>query len=88
MDFLSRAWCNFAVQTLQPDHNDHHQLVVQDQSMALLDKQMIIKKIETSPYMVSPMAINILNELIISMNLFFLLLSFFFFLSNKCYDKL
>ncbi|KAL5548872.1 hypothetical protein UlMin_004103 [Ulmus minor] len=30
MDFLSNAWCNFAVQTLQPDQ-------LQDNSMALLD---------------------------------------------------
>ncbi|GMN62796.1 hypothetical protein TIFTF001_031868 [Ficus carica] len=39
MDFLSHAWCNFAVQALQPDH--HH-----DQSMALLENPMIVTKIE------------------------------------------
>ncbi|KAF3452862.1 hypothetical protein FNV43_RR03295 [Rhamnella rubrinervis] len=46
MDFLSRAWCNFAVQALQPD--------LQDQSVAaVLDNQ--IAKLEintkTAPYM-------------------------------------
>lgn len=46
MDFLSRTWCNFAVQALQPD--------LQDQSMVVLDNQ--IAKLEsntmTAPYMV------------------------------------
>ncbi|KAJ8767454.1 hypothetical protein K2173_017498 [Erythroxylum novogranatense] len=36
MDFLSRTWCNFAVQTLQPELQDH-------QSIFLLDNQ--IKKL-------------------------------------------
>ncbi|GLT49626.1 hypothetical protein SLA2020_231720 [Shorea laevis] len=28
MDFLSRAWCNFAVQTLQPGDQLHHQSII------------------------------------------------------------
>lgn len=47
MDFLSRTWCNFAVQALQPD--------LQDQSMAVLDNQIAkleISNTKTAPYMV------------------------------------
>ena len=59
MDFLSHAWCNFAVQALQPDNLHQQQLPLDHQSMALIDPNiMMIKKIEndtkstTSPYMV------------------------------------
>lgn len=38
MDFLSSAWCNFAVQALQPE--------LLDQSMVILDNQ--IKKLESN----------------------------------------
>ncbi|XP_062081101.1 VAN3-binding protein [Humulus lupulus] len=65
LDFLSNAWCNFAVQALQPDshHHDHHQQLLPldyHQSMALIDQNpMIIKKIDTntksSPYMSTKM---------------------------------
>lgn len=48
MDFLSRAWCNFAVQALQPE--------LQDQSMVVLDNQLnnfeSNTKIATTPYLV------------------------------------
>ncbi|XP_060669390.1 VAN3-binding protein [Ziziphus jujuba] len=47
MDFLSRAWCNFAVQALQPE--------LQDQSMVVLDNQLnnfeSNTKIATTPYL-------------------------------------
>ncbi|OMP10406.1 hypothetical protein COLO4_04533 [Corchorus olitorius] len=39
MDFLSRAWCNFAVQALQPDYQLHDQsIVVLDNSIKKFDQ--------------------------------------------------
>ncbi|PON56037.1 Pleckstrin-like [Parasponia andersonii] len=62
MDFLSSAWCNFAVQALQPDNHNQQHLQPSDQhSMALIDHSpMILKKMESnstksSPYMSATM---------------------------------
>lgn len=66
MDFLSHAWCNFAVQALQPDNHQQKHLPSDQQSMALIDHNpMIIKKIESntkstpSPYMVTILVYSI-----------------------------
>lgn len=62
MDFLSRAWCNFAVQALQPAE-------LQDRSVVPLDNS--IKKFDQAdtkvPFTVSSIAkhidiLNLLNE--------------------------
>ena len=50
MDFLSRAWCNCAVQTLQPE--------LHDQSIVVLDNP--IKKFESDTPMSFPVSIKLL----------------------------
>ena len=72
MDFLSHAWCNFAVQALQPDH--HH-----DQSMALLDNPMIVTKIESKTETKTPFLVSFHSNVGIHVH------EIFFFFFN--YDK-
>lgn len=51
MDLLSRAWCNFAVQALQPEPHDGLSLVLADNPM---------KQLKTSP-MASPKVSQIVS---------------------------
>ncbi|GKV22305.1 hypothetical protein SLEP1_g32187 [Rubroshorea leprosula] len=39
MDFLSRAWCNFAVQTLQPDRLHDQSIIVRDHPLQKFEHQ-------------------------------------------------
>lgn len=47
MDFLSHAWCNFAVQALQPELEDVGSLVILDNSIKPFESNV------KSPFMVS-----------------------------------
>lgn len=60
MDVLSRAWCNFAVQTIHPELQDHKPLV-------LLDSHTPVKELDPFPVSI---LLGLFNKISLTINPF------------------